>query len=207
MKLAIFGTSGFSREVRDIAAITGYDEILFLGETGEETVPDGTVVAENVAESLAHAGFRFAIGVGNPEIRRKLYNRYPDFDYPNLIHPTATFGFQQLEEVQEHAGNIICAGVRLTNQIRHGSFCVLNLNCMVGHDCVIGDFVTVSPGANVSGNVKIGEGAYIGANSCIIQGKSVNEKIEIGRGSTVGAGAVVTKSIPADIIVKGVPAR
>jgi sugar O-acyltransferase (sialic acid O-acetyltransferase NeuD family) len=207
MKLAIFGTSGFSREVRDIAAITGYDEIFFLGETGEETVPDGTVLAESAADSLAQAGFRFAIGIGSPEIRRKIYNRYPDLDYPNLIHPTATFGFQQLEEVQKRAGNIICAGVRFTNQIGLGSFCILNLNCMVGHDCVIGDFVTVSPGANVSGNVKIGEGAYIGANSCIIQGKSVSEKIEIGRGSTVGAGAVVTKSVAADIIVKGVPAR
>jgi maltose O-acetyltransferase len=49
--------------------------------------------------------------------------------------------------------------------------------------------------------VTIRRGAYIGANVTILQG------VEIGESSIVGAGAVVTRSVPAQTVVAGVPAR
>ncbi len=49
--------------------------------------------------------------------------------------------------------------------------------------------------------VTIRSGAYIGANVTILQG------VEIGRASIVGAGAVVTRSVPPESVVVGVPAR
>jgi acetyltransferase-like isoleucine patch superfamily enzyme len=49
--------------------------------------------------------------------------------------------------------------------------------------------------------VIIRRGAYIGANVTILQG------VEIGESSIVGAGAVVTRSVPANTVVAGVPAR
>lgn len=49
--------------------------------------------------------------------------------------------------------------------------------------------------------VVIRSGAYIGANVTILQG------VEIGRSSIVGAGAVVTRSVPPESVVVGVPAR
>ncbi len=52
-----------------------------------------------------------------------------------------------------------------------------------------------------SAPVMIRSGAYIGANVTILEG------VEIGRSSIVGAGAVVTRSIPPESVVVGVPAR
>lgn len=49
--------------------------------------------------------------------------------------------------------------------------------------------------------VVIRSGAYIGANVTILQG------VEIGRSSIIGAGAVVTRSVPPESVVVGVPAR
>jgi acetyltransferase-like isoleucine patch superfamily enzyme len=49
--------------------------------------------------------------------------------------------------------------------------------------------------------VIIRKGAYIGANVTILEG------VEIGELSVVGAGAVVTHSVPAGMIVVGVPAQ
>ena len=49
--------------------------------------------------------------------------------------------------------------------------------------------------------VVIHRGAYIGANVTILQG------VEIGELSVVGAGAVVTRSVPPNSVVVGVPAR
>ena len=37
----------------------------------------------------------------------------------------------------------------------------------IGHDTQLGDFVTCSPGVNISGNCKIGNRVLIGTNSAI----------------------------------------
>lgn len=48
---------------------------------------------------------------------------------------------------------------------------------------------------------RVGRGARIGANSTILPG------VRIGANSVIGAGAVVTKDVPANAVVAGVPAR
>lgn len=207
MKLAIFGASGFAGETRDIAALTGYDEILFIGKSAENPVQGRPSVSEEEVLPLARAGFSFVIGIGSPAVRKSVWSRFPELNYVNLIHPSATFGFGELEEVQKKAGNIIFAGARFSSQILMGNHGVFYFNCTVAHDCVIEDFVTVCPGANLSGNVRLKEGAYLGVNSCVIQGGSETEKMTVGRFATVGAGAVVTKNVPDHRIVKGIPAK
>lgn len=207
MKLAIFGTSGFAREARDIAVSVGYDEILFVGRTPENPVQGFPVVTEDDVPLLARENFAFVIGIGAPVTRKTVWGRFPTLHYVNLIHPAATFGFGQREELQRKSGNIVFAGARLTNQIQVGNFGIYYLNCTVAHDCIVEDFVTICPGANLSGNVWLKEGAFLGANSCVIQGKSTAEKIVVGRYAVVGAGAAVTKNIPDNTMVKGVPAH
>lgn len=87
------------------------------------------------------------------------------------------------------------------------NFDIYNLNCTIGHDCILNDYVNIAPGANVSGNVLLKEGAYIGTNATILQGSSIDNKMVIGLYSTVGAGAVVTKHVNAYDTVAGVPAK
>ena len=50
-------------------------------------------------------------------------------------------------------GTIICAGTIATVDISIGKHVIINLDCTLGHDDVIGDFVTICPSVNVSGNV------------------------------------------------------
>lgn len=207
MKLAIFGASGLAREVRDIAVSIGCKEVVFIGKTTAPPVPGLSPETENTVDFLAQKGFVFSIGIGSTNIRKAVWSRHPGLSYVNLIHPSATFGCGQREELLKRTGNIVFAGARFTNQITIGNFGIYYLNCTVAHDCVIEDFVTLCPGANVSGNVELKEGAYLGANSCVVQGRSDTEKMVVGRYATVGAGAVVTQNVPDDIIVKGVPAK
>ena len=47
----------------------------------------------------------------------------------------------------------------------------------------------------------MGEGAHLGAG-CVI-----NQRIAIGRMTIIGAGAVVTRDVPEEIVVAGVPVR
>ncbi|MFD2134657.1 acyltransferase [Novosphingobium resinovorum] len=49
--------------------------------------------------------------------------------------------------------------------------------------------------------IVVGDGAWIGANAIILPG------VHIGNGSVVAAGAVVTRDVPENSLVAGVPAR
>jgi len=49
--------------------------------------------------------------------------------------------------------------------------------------------------------VRISDGAWIGAVAIVLKG------VEIGEGTIVGAGSVVTKSVGANLVVAGNPAR
>jgi len=86
-------------------------------------------------------------------------------------------------------------------QAEIGRHVILNCGELIGHDSVVQDFVTVSPGANIAGVVTIGTGAYIGMGAVVL------DRIHIGAGAIIGAGAVVTRDVPAGIKVMGIPAR
>lgn len=208
MKIAIFGTSGFAREVADICLAADYSEILLIEKEGEDRAQGPfPVVQEDDVDSLYSHGYVFAVGVGQNKIRKAIYNKFSYLKFPDLIHPSATFGWGQLQEILKHSGNIIAAGVRFTNNITMGDFGIYNLNSTVGHDCVIGDYVNIAPGANISGNVYLAEGCYIGTGAQILQGKSIDNKLAVGAYAVVGAGAVVVKEVPVSVTVKGVPAQ
>lgn len=207
-RLGIFGTSGFARETRDIAAELGWSCIFIAASEDDASLlpPGDEVILEAQLEREA-GSLHFAIGIGENGVREKIALRHGGaLRFVNLIHPSATFGRNQAPRLDEARGIIVCAGVRFTNSIRVGDFGIFNLNATIGHDCDIGDFVNVSPGANISGNVRIGKRCWIGTGSAINQGKP-GEPLVVGDRAVVGSGAVVTRSCDADAVYAGVPAR
>lgn len=133
-----------------------------------------------------------------PLIREKLVNLYRSvgFTFATLIHPSATISrFATIGE-----GTIVQRGVNVSANTKIGGFCKLNTNSNVMHDSTIADFVTIAPSAVLLGHVAVGDFAYIGANSTVLPHCSIGEC------TTVGAGAVVTKNIPSNSVVVGVPA-
>ena len=205
--LGIFGGSGFAREVADIAELLGF-EVRFI-------LPDGAVpepllrVEETMAESEIgkYPAMQFAIGIGDNNIRKKIAHRYAStLTFATLIHPSASFGRGQRATVEAAFGTIVCAGVRMTNNIAVGDHCIFNLNATVGHDVVIDSFVNVAPGVAISGNVHLGECSWIGTGAAINQGKP-DAFLQIGAGTTVGSGAVVVKDCESNAVYAGVPAR
>ncbi|PTB95391.1 hypothetical protein C9974_00525 [Marinobacter sp. B9-2] len=206
-KLGVFGTSGFAREVADIASELGYEPFLIAKDEAEAAI--GSRVWPIVLESDIEQsqGAVYALGIGENNIRAKVANRYSGrLSFVNLIHPSATFGKHQLEQIQAREGVIICAGVRFTNNIVVGSYSIFNLNATIGHDATIEDFVNIAPGAHISGNVWIERECWVGTGAVINQGRN-EKKLVIGTGTTIGSGAVVIKDCEEQAVYVGAPAR
>ena len=206
-KIGILGASGFSREVADICFCLKCDQIIFIDlAPAKDSYFEFPLLSEKEIPRLIKEGFYFAMGIGDNRLRKKTVENNWNLIFPNIVHPASSMGFNQSKILREKKGNIIAAGVRFTNNIQMGNFGIFNLNCTIGHDCIIKNFVNIAPGANISGNVKIEQGAYIGSNATILQGESIAKKMTIGEFSVVGAGAVVTRDVEANSTVVGIPA-
>ena len=86
-------------------------------------------------------------------------------------------------------------GLRLDDEVMLGPYTVVATSNHTKHD---GSYRF---GAPASAPVVIGRGAWTGSHTTITSGT------RIGHGTAVAAGAVVTKSVPHDAVVAGVPAR
>ncbi len=208
MKVVIIGAGGLARGVLDIleAATDAGADIEVLGyvvdrEYGEQgTVINSKPILGDFGWLADNAGKVAAIcAVGASHHRRALVERATAIGvvFTNAIHPSVIM----TRWVEIGLGVVIAAGTILTNRIRIGHHVHINLMCTVGHDCHLDDFGTLSPGVNVCGNVWIREGAFLGAGATTV------EKVTIGAWSRVGAGAVVTKDVPDNCTVVGVPGR
>jgi putative colanic acid biosynthesis acetyltransferase WcaB len=87
----------------------------------------------------------------------------------------------------------------------HGQALVINLRTIIGDNCTLRNSTTIGNKKQADGTYgpspRIGNNVDIGANVVIIG------DIEIGDNVIIGAGAVVTKSIPANSVAVGNPAR
>lgn len=57
------------------------------------------------------------------------------------------------------------------------------------------------PTANRFGRIKVGSRVFVGARAILLPGVTVGDNV------VIGAGAVVTKDVPPNVVVAGVPAR
>jgi acetyltransferase-like isoleucine patch superfamily enzyme len=78
---------------------------------------------------------------------------------------------------------------------------MLSTGCTVDHNCRIGDYAHVSPGANIAGGVVVGEGAYLAIGTFAIP------CCWMVAWRVVGAGAAVVKDIPEKCVAMGVPTK
>ena len=97
-------------------------------------------------------------------------------------------------------GTIILSDAKVEASTSIGECCLINVSALVAHDCHIGNYTEIGPGATCLGRVTIGKNCLIGANATILPNISIGDNVR------VGAGAVVSKNIESYRTVKGIPA-
>ncbi len=202
-KVILIGYSGHSYVVVDALEsfdkeILGYCENeekkenpLNLKYFGSEQDPTILKILQN------HYSF---IAIGNNGIREKVYRYFKENDisnFVNAIHSSAVISKSaKLRELILLAPN---STINAFAEIGTGVIC--NTSSIIEHECKIGDFAHIAPGATLAGNVTVGKRSFIGANSVVKEG------VTIGKDVIVGAGSVVVKNISDRQIFVGNPAR
>jgi len=206
--LIIFGASGFGREVawavercNKVAPTWNLLGFMDDDECVQDTVINGYRVLGRSTDVGKYPDAWFVCAVGASRTREKIVNKLktvnPEIKFGTIIDPSV----EMSDIVCVGEGTIICAHTIITVNIQIGAHVIINLDCTIGHDAVLEDFVTLYPSVNVSGITRIGRGAELGTGMQIIQGKCVDDY------SIVGAGAVVVTDIPGKCTAVGSPAK
>ena len=205
--MIIFGAKGFSKEVLEILHKNNYENrIAFfdnLSPFANHKIFNRFPILSTdfeVKKFFSLNGNNFTIGIGDPKNRQKAFNYMSGLGgiLSSTISTKSDIG--SFNTIIENGCNI-CTGVVITNNVSIGEASLINLNVTIGHDCVIGKFVELSPGVNVSGNCNIENFVSIGSNATILP------NLSIGENSIIGAGSIVTKDIPKNVVAYGAPAK
>lgn len=164
----------------DTSRISFLDEYKVLGPYNDNL---------NLNESLI-------ISIGDNGTRRSLSDKIKH-RFGTCISASAIC--DRLTEIKE--GTVVLHGAIIQRGATIGRHVIVNTSSSIDHDCVVKDYVHISPGVTLCGAVEVGEGTHIGAGAIVIP------NIKIGKWCVIGAGAVVVSNIPDNSLVVGVPGK
>lgn len=204
--LYIIGAGGFGREVAWLVERINEIELTwnikgFIDDNESKWGKrEGDYVILGGCDYLKTLGEVYVVcAIGAAKVRKSVTEKIKEssIKFATLIDPSVLIS----KKVEVGEGTIICANSTLTVDIKIGKHVIINLDCTIGHDDIIDDFVTIYPSVNISGNVHLGECSELGTGMQIIQGRTVVKN------TIIGAGAVVVKDIEISGTYVGSPAK
>ena len=155
---------------------------------------------DEVKEIFNDYSKEFSLGIGTPKYRKELSNKFiiAGGELKTIISEKSEIGSF---DVKIGIGTTIMHGSIISNSVSIGKGTLINVNCSISHDCEIGDFVELSPNVAITGHCTIGDWTSIGTGATVIP------NVKIGNNCVIGAGTVVTKDVPDNCVVVGVPGK
>ncbi|MFO7585256.1 MAG: NeuD/PglB/VioB family sugar acetyltransferase [Anaerolineales bacterium] len=195
--ILVYGAGGHAKSVMEMVQAIGTHQIAGILDDnpalkGKSVLGIPVLGGRELLPLLREKGLALAAnGVGgilDIAVRVRLFEMLAaaGFDFPPLAHPRAT--------VEPSA--TLGAGVQVFANAYVGSSTVLHPRCMVNtgaivsHDCEIGEYSHIAPGAMLAGHV------HVGGRSLVGMGVTTAIGIKIGSGVRIGNSAVVYADVP-----------
>jgi len=162
--------------------------------------------------------------------------RQPNFEKHVFIGNNSSIGPHAVifYDVEIGQNTMIGDGASIREQCRVGSNCIVSRYVTINYNTTIGDRTKIMDLTHITGNCRIGNNVFISVNigttndnmagakgyreehvigptiqdgGIIGAGATLLPGVDIGRNAVVGAGSVVSKNVPENSVVMGIPAR
>ncbi len=201
--LLIYGAGGHAKSLMEMVKQTGAHAIAGIVDdnpqlTGKQVLGIPVIGTRSVLAALYTKGVRMAAnGVGgilDINVRVKVFDLLASagFEFPAVVSPHAAVepSAKVGEGVQVFANAYVGAEAELEPR------CMVNTAAVVSHDCVIGRYTHIAPGALLAGHVHVGERTLVG------MGVTTAIGLRIGNGVRIGNGAIVLADVPDKTIIQ-----
>lgn len=187
MKKALYGNGGQALEIATLF------DMQFIFVVDDEYADEKALPISGISPEE----YEILVCIGDSITRKKIVDKLKRFEFFSLIHPSAIIAKNSSIGIGTYIGpyNII------TNDVIIGNHSLISRLNSVGHNVETGDYLSMMPGAILSGNCKLGECVYMGNNS------SVREKVSICNHVKIGMNAAVVKDISDAGTYVGIPAK
>lgn len=181
-KIILIGAGGHGLVLADIAKLNGYNQIYFIDDAENKKYKYPILGKTKEAHKYIDI-YDFFISIGDNQIRQTVFDYITDIGgrIVNLIHPNAVIA----EDCLLDNGIAVMANVVINSSstIKKGS--IINTSSSIDHENEIGEFVHISPGCHLAGQVKIGSLSWLGIGSIVSNGISIYQNVIVGANSTV----------------------
>jgi sugar O-acyltransferase (sialic acid O-acetyltransferase NeuD family) len=181
-------------EVYDIAGILDDDPNL----TGKAVLGIPVLGTRALLPALVAQGVKLAAngigGILDINIRVKVFELLDKagFSFPAIIHSRASI--EPSAKISE--GVQVFANAYVGSEACLDPRCMVNTNAVVSHDCFIGSYSHIAPGALLAGHVHVGKRTLVG------MGVTTAIGVRIGDGVRIGNGAILLADVPDRIIIQ-----
>lgn len=179
---------GYLNDIVDVGGFLGRHKVVGTSDEVKDFVDRGYYV---------HYAFHF-----NAKQKYSRVEKFESLGIPleanaTAIHPDAIID----PDAEIGYGVMMMPRVTMSPGPKIGNFIHVYAGALLGHDCVVHDYATVTAHSIVGGRVDVGKGAHIGLNA------SIREDISIGEYCIIGMGSVVIRDTEDFSIVVGNPAK
>lgn len=198
--MVVIGAGGHALEILDILAQDNKTNSLYFYDDfdSKNTIFRGYPVIKSIEElkNIFPNSFTFILGIGSPINRKLLFEKFSKLGgILSSIVSSKSITSQNIENQKFDVMNLCYLGP----ETKIGIGTLINTGAQIHHEVIIGEFCEISPRALLLGKVQIGNNCSLGGNCTILP------KVKIGNNVIIGAGTVVTKDIPDNKVVVGVP--
>lgn len=203
---SIFGSGSMGKEIKEISQLSSFlknKKITIIDDKKFVSKKTNIIDYKIFIKKYKNSKKKVFIAIQDPLTREKIYNELKKYFKFFSVVPDDLKVLSNSEYKNGSSfmpGNFISYKTKIGKQFQSGIYTT------IGHNCLIGNFVTFGANVSCSGNVKIGNKVFVGSGSVIKNGTS-KKKLKIGNNVIIGMGSVVIKDVPSNSVVFGNPAR
>jgi len=204
-RLFIIGAGGFGRELEGYLTEVPRDKRDFeiIGYLDDN--PDALhgkhsnfKIVGNIASYPLNADDMVLVAIADIPTKIRIFNILKGkVTFFSFISQHASIG----PNVSIEEGAIICPGVKLGTGMVIGKMVSVNVDTVLGHDALIGDFCSLMPNVDIGGGTIIGEKVFMGTKA------TVAPRLKIAPETYLGIGSISIKDTKVPGTYFGNPAR